>query len=264
MLGGRDVIYEYDGTFDGFLCCVYEYYYSDTNPFSIKIHKEYEPVFYEIFNIETDSTKAKKVYDSIESKISLMAQNLVKLAFMSCLKDKEINILNFLKFGYKNGRNTMKMISHPEVSLLLGAKKHLFNEAHNLKGFVRFSDYNGSLVAIITPKNYVLPFIKNHFCSRYSNENFLIFDKTHKSALVHSNKSSQIISLESLQLPEVDENELNYRELWKKFYDTIAITERENPRCRMSHMPKRYWKNMTEMQNHDFVQVDKMKYLEKV
>ena len=42
-----------------------------------------------------------------------------------------------------------------------------------------------------------------------------------------------------------------YRLLWKRFYDTIAIRERENPRCRMTHMPKRYWNTMTEFQGED-------------
>jgi hypothetical protein len=28
----------------------------------------------------------------------------------------------------------------------------------------------------------------------------------------------------------------------------VAIEGRENPRCRMTHMPKRYWENMVEMQ----------------
>lgn len=45
-----------------------------------------------------------------------------------------------------------------------------------------------------------------------------------------------------------DEAEARYRLLWKRFYDTIAIRERENPRCRMTHMPKRYWGTMTEFQ----------------
>ena len=41
--------------------------------------------------------------------------------------------------------------------------------------------------------------------------------------------------------------ELRYRVLWKRFYKTIAIAARENPRCRMTHCPKRYWENMLEM-----------------
>ena len=43
--------------------------------------------------------------------------------------------------------------------------------------------------------------------------------------------------------------ELRYRVLWKRFYKTIAIAARENPRCRMTHCPKRYWENMLEMED---------------
>ena len=41
---------------------------------------------------------------------------------------------------------------------------------------------------------------------------------------------------------------MTYRRLWRRFYDTIAIRERENPRCRMTNMPKRFWGTMTEFQ----------------
>lgn len=45
-----------------------------------------------------------------------------------------------------------------------------------------------------------------------------------------------------------DEAEKRYRRLWRCFYDTIAIRERENPKLRMSHMPKRFWPLLTEFQ----------------
>lgn len=49
-----------------------------------------------------------------------------------------------------------------------------------------------------------------------------------------------------------DETEASYRILWKRFYDTVAIKERYNPRCRMTNMPKRYWGTMTEFQGADY------------
>ncbi|WP_110945300.1 DUF4130 domain-containing protein [Paenibacillus phocaensis] len=52
---------------------------------------------------------------------------------------------------------------------------------------------------------------------------------------------------EKLALPEAGGQELTYRRLWKRFYDTMAIRERLNPRAQMSHMPKRYWARLTEM-----------------
>ena len=42
---------------------------------------------------------------------------------------------------------------------------------------------------------------------------------------------------------------LDSTEQLRRFYDTIAIRERENPRCRMTNMPKRFWGTMTEFQN---------------
>ena len=36
------------------------------------------------------------------------------------------------------------------------------------------------------------------------------------------------------------------------YQGTVAIPERENPRCRLSHMPKRYWNHLTERQEQSF------------
>ena len=78
-------------------------------------------------------------------------------------------------------------------------------------------------------------------------EAILIYDKTHQAALVYQNRQAKIVPLEGIAFPEADEMEEGYRALWKRFYKTISIEARENPRCRMTHMPKRYWENMTEM-----------------
>lgn len=75
----------------------------------------------------------------------------------------------------------------------------------------------------------------------------MIYDKTHKAALLYQEGISKIVPLEDVQFPQADESEEQYRELWKQFYKTIAIEARLNPKCRMTHMPKRYWENMTEM-----------------
>lgn len=66
---------------------------------------------------------------------------------------------------------------------------------------------------------------------------------------MYQDKQQKIIPLENIEFPEADETELGYRKLWKQFYNTIAIEARYNPKCRMTHMPKRYWENMTEMQD---------------
>ena len=99
---------------------------------------------------------------------------------------------------------------------------------------------------------WVLPLLRRHFCDRYRNERFFLYDRTHQEALFYAEGRSAVRPLEHFQMAPPDEAEARYRLLWKRFYDTIAIRERENPRCRMTHMPKRYWSTMTEFQGASF------------
>ena len=46
----------------------------------------------------------------------------------------------------------------------------------------------------------------------------------------------------------LSQNEKHYQSLWQAFYQSITIESRFNPKCRMSHMPKRFWTNLTEFQ----------------
>ena len=43
------------------------------------------------------------------------------------------------------------------------------------------------------------------------------------------------------------QEELDWQKLWKRFFDAVTIEQRRNERCQMTHAPKRYWKDMSEM-----------------
>lgn len=242
-----DVIYIYDGSFDGFLCCVFESVYTSELPVDIMCEENAPPTLYDVRTIVTDPIKAERVRTSIPLKISDRAMELVTTVFCSCLEKKELRILEFLLQGHREGRKLCYKLGDAVVTPLLDAEKHLLREVHLLKGFVRFADVGGALVAVITPKNYVLPFIAEHFVLRYDNEQFMIFDKTNKAALVYQKGRAEILRIDHVAFPEISENEVRYQALWKQFYNTIAIKGRENLRCRMTHMPKRYWGNMLEV-----------------
>ena len=242
-----DSIFVYDGSFEGFLCCVHESVYTREIPLDI-VPAQHDPItLYTVSSVETDVEKAGRVLTSISVKISPDAQRLIETVFLSCLERKELLMLRFLLRGYTEGGRILKALGDPDVAPLLRAQKSLYGEAHLLTGFVRFTDHSGSLVSTITPKNFILPFIADHFTARFDDENFLIFDKTHSAALVYQDRRREIISVEDIEFPPVSEEEERYQALWKRFYSTVAIQARENPRCRMTHMPKRYWANMTEM-----------------
>ena len=242
-----NVIYVYDGSLSGLLCCVHESVYLHEIPVAIESEHESQPSIITQKYIATDVQKAQRVKKSIPLKISPPALSLVENVFLTNAPEKELMILNFLLFAYREGKEAMYMISNENVDPLLKAQRHLLSEAHLLTGFIRFSDYGKGLGAVITPKNFVLPLLAPHFINRFRNENFIIFDKCHNAALIYSNKKYNIVPVNELSFPDVPETESNYRALWKQFYSTIAIESRYNPKCRMTHLPKRYWQNMTEM-----------------
>lgn len=249
MRNRSNVIYRYDGSFDGLLCCVFESYEQKEIPMDILQPDTPQTMLFPVKEIKTDLQKSNRVLASIPKKIGVSALDFVRRAFLTCLAQKELYILLFLRMGYRYGPSVMSMLTDDVVNTLFKAVRHLDKESELLRGFLRFSVFNNVLVAEMEPKNYVLPLLLQHFCERYPEERFLIYDKTHGMALVYRPYQSAVIPIEDLELPEPDEKEQSFRELWRLFYDTIEVQGRHNPRCRMSHMPKRYWKYMTEFGN---------------
>ncbi|MGE5652718.1 MAG: TIGR03915 family putative DNA repair protein [Bacillota bacterium] len=238
--------YQYDGSFEGLLCCVFQSYAMKELPIDI-IPPEAEALsLFPVKEIPTDLEKANRVLNSIPVKMGPEALEFVQHAFLTCLEQKELHILLFLRLGYQHGPSVMDMLANDVVDKLFKAVTHLKRESHLLCGFVRFSVFNNALAAEIEPKNYVLPLLTKHFTERYPDECFLIHDKTHGMALIYEPYRSAIIPIIDLELPDPDQEELTFRELWQQFYKTIAIEARYNPRLRMNHMPKRYWKYLTE------------------
>lgn len=240
-----DLNYYYDGSFDGLMCCVFESYEQQEVPIDILVDSA-APQLFSGRPVPTEPHKSARVLASIPRKLGPAALDFVRHAFLTCLPRKELYILLFLRLGYRHGPQVMGMLTDDVVNTLFKAVNHLTRESHLLKGFLRFSVCNGALVGEIEPKNFVLPLLTQHFCERYPEERFLIVDKTHGMGLLYQPYHARVVPVADLELPALDDDEQTFRDLWRLYYDTIAIKERYNPRCRMSHMPKRYWQNMTE------------------
>lgn len=252
MYHWTDLVYVYDGTFDGFLCCVFDAVMHKRFPVQIFREDDDElPALLPLHHIETDEQQAARVRRSIPEKISPEALYLVKRAFLTCLPQKEVHMLRFVLKGYHAGPRLVHDLGDNDVHALLGAVQHMGTEAHLLQGFVRFSDVGGALVAEIEPKNQVLPLLAGHFAGRFSGERFMIFDRTHRSALLHDESGLRIVPAEKVELPAASCEEWQYRALWKQFFETIAIEARRNPRCQRNLMPLRYRGVMTEHQHFD-------------
>ena len=243
----REVVYEYDGTFAGLMCCIYTSYTQKELPTAIFRSGELEPCLYEVHAVQTDAAHARRVYEGFR-RFSPETGPFLRRAYHTCLPEKELAIYRFAARLYGEGASLLLRLTDDAYQPLLRAVRRLNHELEQYRGFVRFSDIDGILTAEIEPQNDVLPFLRGHFCQRCRNETFFLYDRTHKKALFYTDGRAAILPLDAFDMAPPDESECGYRRLWRCFYNTIAIRERENPSLRQTQMPKRFWPLLTEFQ----------------
>ena len=243
-----NLIYHYDGSYQGFLCCVAQCFQAKELPVDIRAQEDEQQSLFGRRDIPTRLDLAQRVERSIPRKISPQAHRLVREGFLTCLPQREMALLRFLLMGYKYGGQVVRLTTEPVVNTLEKAALSLRNEAHHILGFLRFADCGEFLAARITPKNAVLPLVAPHFCDRLPSESFMIYDGTHGMGFLHrADTPGEFFQADQVELPSPSQAELRWQNLWKVFYRTIAVEGRENPQLRRQLCPKRYWPLMTEL-----------------
>lgn len=251
MFDRANIVYRYDGTYLGLLCCVAQCCNERKLPQAIELLEECQGTLFQVREILTSPPLARQVERSVREQISPQVQDMFRRGYLTCMEEKEMRLLRFLLLGYQYGPKVADMSLNEDVHAIDKALLYLKNEAHYCVEFLRFTNYRDFLGATLTPNNRVLPLIVGHFTQRFNTENFLIYDKTHGMAFFHETgeKPRGLFFLtDALELPEVDAEEMRYEALWQQFYDSVAVEGRINPELRRGNMPMRYWPNMTEFQ----------------
>ncbi len=252
MEAKQNIMLLYDKSFLGLLSAIWYVLEQKINPSAISFKEQLFPFFKEI-SIKTDEKKATRLINALDKRIFSGISSKIKLIFLSDREDKELLILEYIRFGLKNGKKTEKMIACEPVLSAEKTVKSVLNEAHRIKGFLRFSEHSGILAAECEPNASVLPLVANHFSNRYHKERFIIYDKKHETVLISDEGKISFFETENFSFPTASPEEKAYRILWKEFYDTVCIEERKNEKCRITHLPKRFWGNLTEMSEQNTV-----------
>lgn len=272
------MVYHFDGTLPGLLCAVYDSY---TRKEGVTALLPPDRTAFSLFptrRVETEEANARRVFASLDTKLGVEGRELVTTAFLHNDPDgdKDLAIFRFICMGYQKGPMVCKMLGDAVVSRVAKMARSVINERHRMLEFLRFSQCSlpemgalpaladsstplqvagslafgpvgSGLAAIIEPKHFVLPMMSEHFCGRYPEERFMIYDKTHRLALVYRPHAAQMIEMGDFSLPEKSPEEELAQRLWQGYYDTIAIEARLNPLCRRTNLPKRFWPNMVEL-----------------
>ena len=178
-----EMIYEYDGSFEGFLTCIFESYAQKEVLTAISCGEDIPFTLFPVRTVLTDRDHAARVYRKVV-KLSPEAADLLRRGFLTCLPDREMHLYRLVVKLLEEGPRFLRDLSDETLYPILRAVRHLNGEVHQYKGFVRFSDLGGVLGGEIEPKNRVLPLLRRHFCDRYRNERFFLYDRTHQGGPV--------------------------------------------------------------------------------
>lgn len=208
-------------------------------------------LFTEYIYVKNLDEKVTKVVCSIYDKISEEAYELICGASCSQEASRGDDIYRFLIVGFFIGKGVVDCLHNKDVMRIFELNRNVSNEAHHYKGFLRFQEMEeGILIGKIAPKNDVIRMLAPHFSNRLSQENFIIYDENRNTAVIHQKAkpwfftAGEMLNLEKIK--KTSEKEENIDSMWKAFFASISIKERENKGLQRNNLPLRFRSNMPE------------------
>jgi len=231
--------------FDAMLTCIYMAWASGLGHKNIRL--ELEPLgqyglWEEYVHVEAEDDKVNKVIDSVNRKISAGFFREISMCLMGYEEDRLDTVYRALILGFAYGPDALNMFQYRDIARLQAINIRVRNESSQFRERLRFHQVRNHLyVSHIEPKSRILITLGHPYSDRMPSENWMIVDDVHKEALIHPKDENfyvQQLTDEELEgLLRTEEENDEFTDLWKLFFDTIAIKERENARCQRNHFP---------------------------
>ena len=249
-------ILSYDSTFEGFLTTVFEIFeYKYQEPQIIKKGDLQHNLFVNPIEVVTDVAKSDRVIKKLKDQLQNDGVRTLIYAFLSEKVGVEDLLFKVIRYAIANkSQNIMKDFSNDAVLQVSQITKSVGREKHRMEAFIRFELLkDGIYFAKIDPDFDVLTLIINHFKNRYQDQKWLIYDLRRKYGVYYDLINVEIVSLdldikliENKSIEVFAESEIEYQKLWWEYFDHTNIKERKNTKLHVQHVPKRYWKYLTE------------------
>lgn len=246
----------YDGSFTGFLTCVFNAYEQGLKKVNIAPvnHSYLKGLFFDTQEILSESHKAARVWRAICTRAPKGKRDLY-YSFLSEHEGVEDTLFAMIQYILSNDRPVDSDYSNPFVLKVGQIAKKVAREKHRMEAFVRFRLTKEDIYfATIEPDFHVLPLIKAHFKRRYADQKWMIYDVTRKLGIYYDLKKVTFITLHldpkvgMAGAPEAvfHKTEAEFQRLWQQYYKSATIESRINSKLHTQHVPRRYWKYLTE------------------
>lgn len=243
--------YVYDGTFEGFLCCLWAHVHEEAAQ-AILPEKDADQISLASRKIvATRSRQAERVAEGIAGKISPSCLRRCYRAFLSGEPGAEMDILAYVFYGFSRGRDVDLLHGDPIVRRIDVLNHKVSREVERMMGMLRFSliqdqEDRPVLYAHFAPDCDLIQLVMPHFLDRYRREPFVIHDVKREKAAFADRGRWEMRALPRDFAPEHTAGEEACRALWRRYFTNAAIQERINPRGQKNFMPKRYWQHLVE------------------
>lgn len=246
----------YDGSWEGFLCAVfdvYEYKYTDATLCPEGRYTGH--LFGAVHHTRMEPAHSERVWKGLERILSGAATEAIYRTFLSGLEDMEDNLLAYIRYAFAKGGAMEDDFSHPAVIYVGQTARKVWREKHRMEAFVRFQKTADDLFyALIEPDYNVLPLISGHFRTRYADQRWMIYDARRKFGIYYDLKEVRQVEIQFDETTgqgrditqAYEATEPMYQALWQQYFKSVNIGARKNTKLHVQHMPKRYWKNLTE------------------
>ena len=252
------LVFFYDKTFEGLLTAVFDAYSRKTFPDRLLGEGEIAPLFMdESYTVTSQEDRAGRVWAAIERKISKQACNMLTNAWLSELEGCDEMIFRYIRKTIDSGQSIETNFGDKDVLELHQIARKVSHEGHYLRMFVRFQKAADEIFfAPVSPIYNALPLTVDHFADRFADQKWVIYDIKRHYGYYYDLHAAVEITLDnddhllSGKLDEglMAEDEKMFQELWKGYFNAMTIKERINPRLQRQHMPKRFWRYLTEKQ----------------
>jgi probable DNA metabolism protein len=251
----KPILIEYDGSWAGLLTAVFCSFERKWNVsgFLTTNRPTQADMFAEKMPVTTDPVKAERVWAGLKKKIP--AENCLQLyrSYLSELPGIELSILSCIRFYFSKVPSPHQAYGNSDVLKINQTAKMVYREKHRMEAFVRFQRTGDDLYyAGIEPDFNVIPLLSAHFKNRYADQRWLIYDLRRKYGIYYDLKTVEEITLNFSDDAHGDvknifhDSEILYQELWQDYFKHVNIAARRNIKLHVQHVPKRYWKHLTE------------------
>lgn len=237
------------GDFEAFLTAILETWVNRAPEWSI------EPASGDWFGpggpwklVSGNPAAASRILGGVEGHAGVGARRVLCEAFRHAEPGKEPVLAEFIRACVRYRRRTLDHETDHEVKESLRRSRAVRAEAHRFLELARFQSVAGQgWYARFEPDHDVLGMLVAPFQRRMEGVDWMLHDVKREAAwVVQAGEGRFVTGIQTNGSLRLETAEGAIQDLWRRYFATIAIPGRINPKLQRSKMPLKTWKNLVE------------------